>query len=125
MLLFIGVTMMKSEYKEMFQYISCCYLSDAVKVQQIVTECFNTSHVVIYQVMLMRKRKNFMSFNTSHVVIYHIGALDYTGGKYSFNTSHVVIYQAKCLQNALDLYSFNTSHVVIYPFYDMTIFERF
>ena len=31
-----------------FQYISCCSLSDIVKVYELLDFCFNTSHVVVY-----------------------------------------------------------------------------
>ena len=55
--------------------------------------CFNTSHVVIYQMHTSYIDSNFPSFNTSHVVIYppytSVGVIRLL----SFNTSHVVIYR--------------------------------
>ena len=64
---------LKQQLELLFQYISCCYLSYLMKSVKIVLNCFNTSHVVIY-----RKK------NTSNSI-----------GNLCFNTSHVVIYQEK------------------------------
>ena len=77
---------------EKFQYISCCslsnYLPDGLLViivsihlmlqfilcQNIIQTqllCFNTSHVVVYLLLLMTTRLFYFGFNTSHVVVYH------------------------------------------------------
>ena len=70
MLLFIGALSSKKDFHQVFQYISCCYLSLRLEIVKVACTCFNTSHVVIYptpdglQVAVKR------CFNTSHVVIY-------------------------------------------------------
>ena len=39
----------KERGNKLFQYISCCYLSNTCKDGMLLELSFNTSHVVIYQ----------------------------------------------------------------------------
>ena len=92
MLLFISVIKFNGLAEYMFQYISCCYLSEKLTLIECWARGFNTSHVVIYLQLIYSSILSIKSFNTSHVVIYHL--LNpckhcFTG---CFNTSHVVIY---------------------------------
>ena len=53
-----------------FQYISCCSLSVYRNMVSENREGFNTSHVVVYHILLVNARMKRYSFNTSHVVVY-------------------------------------------------------
>ena len=60
----------KREWKDKFQYISCCYLSLSGAAASPNSAGFNTSHVVIYPVPTLFPSASYVCFNTSHVVIY-------------------------------------------------------
>ena len=98
----------------LFQYISCCYLSNLHSYILEQKTCFNTSHVVIYHKMkrlfisqLMRfqyisccylssnsPKKHLHNCVSIHLMLLFIEVvLSCIRQKYlSFNTSHVVIY---------------------------------
>ena len=91
MLLFIWLLVYPIGQESMFQYISCCYLSNQFRIQistifkfQYISCCYLSSTLITE---ISRK----CSFNTSHVVIYPDGETLVIIGS-SFNTSHVVIY---------------------------------
>ena len=79
----------------MFQYISCCYLSPLALVLLSSLNCFNTSHVVIYQFSLT----TFRSWKkvSIHLMLLFIRTVIFSFCQLlpRFNTSHVVIYQER------------------------------
>ena len=99
---------------------------------------FNTSHVVVYLILLCFVHGVLICFNTSHVVVYHVNrfvwdnlpmfqyisccslSLFMNGQSErleSFNTSHVVVYHFSCSVPFISSTSFNTSHVVVYQLF--------
>ena len=98
----------------LFQYISCCSLSNPTEFYYKYEFRFNTSHVVVYpksdKTIEEFRRFQYISccslstiasgsdllaicFNTSHVVVYQKTQLFFFKYFTSFNTSHVVVYQ--------------------------------
>ena len=76
----------------MFQYISCCSLSFSTMCLQLRNFGFNTSHVVVYRMLMIQVVFFSRSFNTSHVVVYRFSKRLFMSGFCRFNTSHVVVY---------------------------------
>ena len=64
-------------------------------------ECFNTSHVVVYQIIPMLFLFCIGSFNTSHVVVYLCDCAVELYSEIGFNTSHVVVYRDFVLHKGL------------------------
>ena len=96
-----------------FQYISCYSLSTHSADYNSNIECFNTSHVTLYQCIKIMIHSFNSCFNTSHVTLYLASFSDITFPNVGFNTSHVTLYlfqyfTCKCLSG------FNTSHVTLY-----------
>ena len=54
---------------------------------------FNTSHVTVYLIALLKIWDGICDFNTSHVTVYLIALLKIWDGICDFNTSHVTVYQ--------------------------------
>ena len=74
---------------------------------------FNTSHVTVYQILLVFFITFGCNFNTSHVTVYQFKQ-DFTAdSKDNFNTSHVTVYPP-FLQLTEYPTDFNTSHVTVY-----------
>ena len=136
MLQFIDVNSLYPSMMSRFQYISCCSLSNFAKKSYIIVKGFNTSHVVVYRMCRVERKRKLDCFNTSHVVVYLIHCLVNYVNKKCFNTSHVVVYRKQIphwetvflvsihlmlqfIENELaelkKAPSFNTSHVVVYP----------
>ncbi len=98
-----------------FQYISCYSLSKYCIQKLLQTEVsihlmllficrlasafsrqsmrFNTSHVTLYPLPLLRTSFCTMCFNTSHVTLYHSSSPGFIWLQQSFNTSHVTLYR--------------------------------
>ena len=58
----------------------------------------NTSHVLIYQMVLLVVQKFCVNLNTSHVLIYPFKETDPTVPEWDLNTSHVLIYLYVCVR---------------------------
>ena len=71
MLQFIPVVRREVDEVPVFQYISCCSLSNIFICVNIFSNSFNTSHVVVYQFLTLEAGISPDGFNTSHVVVYH------------------------------------------------------
>ena len=82
----------KDHSLSVFQYISCCSLSMNHVLMKIGMFSFNTSHVVVYPYLALRKAYSFVCFNTSHVVVYQNSGQAMILINACFNTSHVVVY---------------------------------
>ena len=80
------------DIETMFQYISCCSLSTSPIFFTIKLTRFNTSHVVVYLLIVEHITLKKLSFNTSHVVVYLRILFPVHTGQDCFNTSHVVVY---------------------------------
>ena len=61
---------------EMFQYISCCYLSDCYLSHFVSFTAFQYISCCYLSYLLHCSSYLQVRFNTSHVVIYHIDSLD-------------------------------------------------
>ena len=96
-----------------FQYISCCCLSRRHHRQPLLFLRFNTSHVVVY--LYLHVVHFFLILVSIHLMLLFIHICEVIPAKRkSFNTSHVVVYQrGKTRKRALEN-GFNTSHVVVY-----------
>ncbi len=71
MLLFISHTHNIVILPPIFKYISCYCLSLPSHGQYITQANSNTSHVIVYQVGVMRESSQVGDSNTSHVIVYH------------------------------------------------------
>ncbi len=117
-----------------FQYISCCYLSGSKSLTYYITDCFNTSHVVIYHRESARGRKKpefqyisccylsvaFFHLTGDSVVSIHLMLLfiliplESLFCKYSFQYISCCYLSTSIILICQLLPRFNTSHVVIY-----------
>ena len=80
-----------------FQYISCYSLSMRMWLVFLGSTCFNTSHVTLYRLFNLTKRRRWNSFNTSHVTLYQWNDSGICRYLKSFNTSHVTLYLRRFL----------------------------
>ncbi len=75
-----------------FQYITCYSLSKITRTSWIFPGCFNTSHVTLYQIILIGMKFLIWCFNTSHVTLYQLMERLLSMSEIGFNTSHVTLY---------------------------------
>ena len=101
MFLFIAMGNYYASKYTAFQYISCSYLSEMGEATKEYRSNFNTSHVLIYHILLLQWIFKIKYFNTSHVLIYPVQLTTTKGYGINFNTSHVLIYRIKCILNRL------------------------
>ncbi len=138
MLLFIEAALFSEQGDDVFQYISCyslslqhyqtvlwcqCFNTSHVTLYQafilcasLAGYCFNTSHVTLYLVLLMERLESAGCFNTSHVTLYHLVGMCSTELCCCFNTSHVTLYLITHKSKDGTHGRFNTSHVTLYRF---------
>ena len=114
MLLFIYPLSFRLFKSKMFQYISCYSLSQQLLRQIFREDCFNTSHVTLYQKIRFMVCSTKNRFNTSHVTLYRILPDKSAFIPFGFNTSHVTLYQNIRLTRIKLSVCFNTSHVTLY-----------
>ena len=101
----------------MFQYISCCSLSEECAYKCIpLFSRFNTSHVVVYLMYKSLVREYKESFNTSHVVVYRETNAEIFGELEFQYISCCSLSSCRPFFDQSRL-CFNTSHVVVYPIY--------
>ena len=83
----------ESLYFVKFQYISCCSLSSFLLNRLSTLDSFNTSHVVVYQVSCLTDYPHWIV--SIHLMLQFIFiSICYFSLHDSFNTSHVVVYQS-------------------------------
>ena len=75
-----------------FQYISCCSLSLLHQSQLLHHKCFNTSHVVVYLIACISSAASTTQFQYISCCSLSIGCWIGRSGRWCFNTSHVVVY---------------------------------
>ena len=115
MLLFIEAALFSEQGDDVFQYISCYSLSLQHYQTVLWCQCFNTSHVTLYQAFILCASLAGYCFNTSHVTLYLITHKSKDGTHGRFNTSHVTLYRFLSSPRLVYCPGFNTSHVTLYP----------
>jgi len=88
----------KERGKITFQYISCYGLSRTALAKELEQNCFNTSHVTVYQAKADRRQSGRVV--SIHLMLRFISQTTETESYMcGFNTSHVTVYLAASKKN--------------------------